>query len=385
MKNIKNGRNIKALLVLCFFLSINTWGQTGINTKNPNASSVLEIQSSNKGVLIPRVTLTSNTDNTTIPNPAESLLVYNSGLDSNFNIPGYMYWNVDSWVILSPTKTGKAIIKDGLVKDSQRLLSNSYSATIIDDILTVVYSGGNGVYYPSGAKYLASGSVGGSKEVYLELQAGKLESTGTLFYKITGKPGASVSAGSIKDLKIKFQDQLLGNIEVGGKTKTEALQYTLKNSVKIEDGNEFGANGSILTWYRNNVDFDKYIELPDDGAYVFSFRLYGVTASTYTAVQQQWFFISGWKEQADTSAGSTSVLADISEMGLISPRKGASITYTINLTVSGMKGDRVFFKMARGHNNGSDQKFDFTLKNGSTNSTPNEANGARTSMFYFKL
>ncbi|AYN03837.1 MULTISPECIES: hypothetical protein [unclassified Flavobacterium] len=72
-------------------------------------------------------------------------------------------------------------------------------------------------------------------------------------------------------------------------------------------------------------------------------------------------------------------------MGLISPRKGASITYTINLTVSGMKGDRVFFKMARGHNNGKDQSFDLTLKNGSTNSTPNEANGARTSMFYFKL
>lgn len=384
MKNIKNGINIKIVLVLCF-LSINIWGQTGINTHSPNESSVLEIKSDNKGLLIPRVTLTSNIDDKTILNPVESLLVYNTGLNPNFKIPGYMYWSTDSWVILSPTKTGKAIIKNGLVKDSQRLLSNSYSATIIDDILTVVYSGGNGVYYASGTKYLASGSVGGGKEIYLELQAGKLESTGTLFYKITGKPGVTVNNGSIKDIEIKFQDQSLGNIEVGGKTKTEALQYTLKNSVKIEKGNATGSNGSSLTWFKNGKDFDKYIELPDDGAYVFSFRLYGISNTTVVTTpisQSQWYYFSGWKEEGSSPVGTTPVLADIAEMSLTNSKRAASITYSINLTISGMKGDRVFFKMALGE---GQSDFDFTLKNGSANNVPNENNAARSSMFYFKL
>jgi hypothetical protein len=360
-------------------------GSVNIGTKKVDDSAILNLDSNNKGVLFPKVTLKGETDKTVIKNPTNGLLVYNTGFDPNFNLPGYMYWNINSWVLLSPSKTSKAIISNGLVKDSQKLVSNSYTATVIDDILTVVYSGGNGVYYSKGDKYLASGSVRGAKEIYLELQAGKLESTGTLYFKITGKPGASATASSIKDLKIKFQDQLLGQIEVGGHIVIEALQYTIATSLEIADGNEFGANGSILPWFRSNNSLGKYIELPEDGAFVFAFRLYGSTASTYTTIQQQWFFISGWKELAGTPLGTSPVMSDISEMGLISSRKGASITYTINLTVSGKKGDRVFFKLARGYNNSSDQKFTLTLKNGSKNNTPNENNGARTSMFYYKL
>ncbi|MGZ4117501.1 MAG: exosporium glycoprotein BclB-related protein, partial [Bacteroidia bacterium] len=44
----------------------------GINTTGatPAASAMLDVSSSNKGVLIPRVTLTGTTDATTIPSPA---------------------------------------------------------------------------------------------------------------------------------------------------------------------------------------------------------------------------------------------------------------------------------------------------------------------------
>lgn len=49
----------------------------GIGTATPDASARLEVSSSNQGVLIPRVSLSSPTDATTIANPATSLLVYN--------------------------------------------------------------------------------------------------------------------------------------------------------------------------------------------------------------------------------------------------------------------------------------------------------------------
>ena len=62
----------------------------GIGTNSPNGSSMLEINATNKGVLIPRVTLTGSTDATTIATPATSLLVYNTATTSDV-VPGYYY------------------------------------------------------------------------------------------------------------------------------------------------------------------------------------------------------------------------------------------------------------------------------------------------------
>ncbi|MCF2491185.1 hypothetical protein [Dyadobacter sp. CY347] len=50
----------------------------GINTTQPDPSAALEIVGTDKGLLIPRVSLQSLTDNTTVPNPAPALLVYNT-------------------------------------------------------------------------------------------------------------------------------------------------------------------------------------------------------------------------------------------------------------------------------------------------------------------
>ena len=57
--------------------SVSLFSQVGINTTTPNPSSILDIVSTNKGLLIPRVSLTGNTDVATIPNPANGLLIYN--------------------------------------------------------------------------------------------------------------------------------------------------------------------------------------------------------------------------------------------------------------------------------------------------------------------
>ncbi len=44
----------------------------------PDASSILEVQSANKGILLTRVALTGATDITTISSPLNSLLIYNT-------------------------------------------------------------------------------------------------------------------------------------------------------------------------------------------------------------------------------------------------------------------------------------------------------------------
>ncbi|HQD34066.1 MAG TPA: hypothetical protein PKU81_01055 [Bacteroidales bacterium] len=69
----------------------------------PDASAMLEVKASNKGLLIPRVALSSTTDNTTIASPATSLLVYNTataGTAPNNVTPGYYYWTGSKWMRL---------------------------------------------------------------------------------------------------------------------------------------------------------------------------------------------------------------------------------------------------------------------------------------------
>lgn len=74
--------------------AINSDGSVG------HSSAMLEVKSNNKGLLIPRVSLTSTTDATTISAPAFSLMVFNNAFAGSGNtavIPGYYYWNGGSW------------------------------------------------------------------------------------------------------------------------------------------------------------------------------------------------------------------------------------------------------------------------------------------------
>ncbi len=64
-------------------------GKVGIGTTSPNASALLEIKSTNKGLLIPRMT---QTQRNAIPSPANGLLIYQT--DNN---PGFYYYNGMAW------------------------------------------------------------------------------------------------------------------------------------------------------------------------------------------------------------------------------------------------------------------------------------------------
>lgn len=69
--------------------------QVGIGTNSPNASAQLDVTSTNKGFLPPRVVLTGRTDAATIASPATGLLVYNTadnGTAPN-NVTAGFYYN----------------------------------------------------------------------------------------------------------------------------------------------------------------------------------------------------------------------------------------------------------------------------------------------------
>ena len=91
---------MKKAFIFCTCLMIYHYSnaQIGINTPSPDPSSALDITSDNKGVLLPRIALSSVTQQlSAIPN-ATSLLIYNTGSPT---IPkGFYTWDGNKWIQL---------------------------------------------------------------------------------------------------------------------------------------------------------------------------------------------------------------------------------------------------------------------------------------------
>ncbi len=96
-----NLRNVPFVLLSgIFFVSFSGFSQVGVNTTTPNDAAALDVSSTNKGVLFPRVSLSGTNDNTTITSPSAGLLVYNTNTDGsggNEITPGYFYWSGSKW------------------------------------------------------------------------------------------------------------------------------------------------------------------------------------------------------------------------------------------------------------------------------------------------
>ncbi|MEC4114170.1 hypothetical protein VSO92_08620 [Myroides pelagicus] len=72
--------------------------QQGFGTDKPDRSAAVDIQSSKRGLLIPRVDLVETTNGTTpINEPEKSLMVYNKATATDVT-PGYYYWDGAKWV-----------------------------------------------------------------------------------------------------------------------------------------------------------------------------------------------------------------------------------------------------------------------------------------------
>jgi hypothetical protein len=94
-----------AILVVCS----RGIAQTVVVTDDPsyttgNASSMLDVKSITKGLLIPRITLTASLSSASpVTSPATGLLVYNEGANQAV---GFYYWNGSAWIALGATPDG---------------------------------------------------------------------------------------------------------------------------------------------------------------------------------------------------------------------------------------------------------------------------------------
>ncbi|SDH82527.1 hypothetical protein SAMN05421846_102175 [Chryseobacterium taeanense] len=215
-------------------------GQIGIGTSSPDASAALEVASTNKGMLIPRVSLTGSTDQTTIPSPATGLMAYNTGA-AGLVFKGFVFWNGTEWRSVNNNPTISPAITSLKCTDAY-LEPNTFSAGVAyTGVLKVPYTGGNAGLFSGGTVINSTVNTG----LTATLNSGELESgSGVLSYTVSGTPlqnspiAASFNLGSTV-FGVTGCTASVGD-GVGTNVTTKKIIYNSANSnfsysIKIDD------------------------------------------------------------------------------------------------------------------------------------------------------
>ncbi len=163
-------------------------GSVGIGITDPDTYAKLHVSSSDQGILIPSINLTSNTmdldsdGDSDVSNQPSGLLVYNTG--STLTI-GYYFWNGSEWRTIDNSTAIIPSISTLLCSAANLSPSTYTSGTAYVGTLTIPYTGGNGGTYATGDTITVNG-------LEITLKSGKLDyGSGELTFSVEGTPTVS--------------------------------------------------------------------------------------------------------------------------------------------------------------------------------------------------
>jgi hypothetical protein len=235
----------------------------GIGTNTPNASSLLELNSSNKGLLVPRINLISETDVVTIVNPVVSLLIYNT----NNTLPegeGYYFWNGAKWSKLA-TRTNLANLAWGIGGNAGTNAATDFIGTTDNKALVFktnnIESGkidpaGNNVFFGRSAGIL---TTTGANNSFFGHQSGSATTSGTqntamgsfaLEANTTGNNNIAVGMSALRNNEQGDENTAIGVRSLFSLTvlnaRNTALGYEAGKDMLGEDNTVIGANAKVL-------------------------------------------------------------------------------------------------------------------------------------------
>ncbi|MGH1516739.1 hypothetical protein [Chryseobacterium sp. JK1] len=214
-----------------------TKGQVGIGLPQPDSSAMLHVKSINKGVLLTSIALNSATDNTTVPSPADGLIVWNNGIGL-LKETGFYYWFNSKWNKILTNSDNTSKIDDGTSWNLTATNAGSYGGAntnlslgtkTYDDLVFKVNS-------------VIAGRLGVDNSVSLGLGANAgqngiaIGSSSSAFEGISIGTAAAVSAN---------EALAIGNKSLAGSFRSTAIGYhaqTSKNE-SVAIGNESSAGG----------------------------------------------------------------------------------------------------------------------------------------------
>jgi len=196
--NSKTIYKTAATFLFFLILCINAAAQVAIGKiEAPDPSAILELYSPDKGLLMPRVRLTSLTahldGNQDSEQPA-GLVIYNTGPDF---MPGLYIWNGEEWRVFEASTAVnaeiEALLPGSVILEPSRLVMGEE----FHGIMRVPYQGGNGGIYVGGATFLSTNNTG----LTAKLKSGKLEfGTGYLSFEVDGIPAYTSPVGATFDI-----------------------------------------------------------------------------------------------------------------------------------------------------------------------------------------
>ncbi len=245
-------------LIILMLIAITSYGQNvGIGTINPDESAMLEVRSTTKGILIPRMTTAQRI---AITNPATGLLVF----DENTN--SFWFYNGTSWLNLSDPDKGVFENASGVVRNtgdhgSDDFVFGSESLTGTNDTM---------FFFDKSKAAFRTGKISGN--------AWQPDSLGKYSFAAGFKPKAkgenSIAMGynaqALDDSSISIGDNSesneVGSIAIGISTKSKKqgaisignqTQSLDTNAVTIGYKSEASNNSAVAIGYETNASGKK--------------------------------------------------------------------------------------------------------------------------------
>ena len=142
-------KNIFLTVALTAGIMASAQVKIGDNVTTLNANSLLELESTNKGVLFPRVALTGTTDATTVGTQVAGMTVYNTAATNDVTAGMYTS-NGTIWVKLGASAASTLYTTDGTLTGARTVTQNNNDLTFATGTGKTII---NGTFKTSGAIY----------------------------------------------------------------------------------------------------------------------------------------------------------------------------------------------------------------------------------------
>jgi len=255
---MKKASKINLVLLALALSASGLYAQQGFGTKTPNKAAVIDMSSTNKGMLAPRIALTGTTNFAPISgitsanqHTANSLLVYNTATVGDVT-PGYYYW-------LKPTAlaSGKWVRIIDVPADVRLVGTNSH-------ISQDAGVGGNGTAMPGndniaiGAGAMNAATAVGAPAPY-GLMANVAIGGGNQLAKVNGAGSVAIGYGNLSNattgtnlaigaLNLVKATEAGSNVVVGSTSMSEVTTASSNISIGISNLNALteGSNNYVI-------------------------------------------------------------------------------------------------------------------------------------------
>ncbi len=255
------------LLIVVFVIPFQLLSQTGIGTPTPHASAKLDITSTDKGFLPPRMT---SSQRTSIQNPATGLMVYQTD-----GTAGLYYHNGTAWIYIINSTTNVVSITNGgtgtttatgtgsvVLSNTPTLITPNLGVASATSLAVPLINGGSGT--TQSLTYRSTSGIGttGADHIF---QVGNNGGTEAMRILNNGNVGIGISSPTAK-LDVTGDVKIAGALNVTGTSsaniQTPAL---LLGTGSADEGGEIqfalaqtnqSLNGRVIAdVYRNQLRF----------------------------------------------------------------------------------------------------------------------------------